>query len=179
MPVGHVPPAMAGPIQKIPGGLLDFFQLKNSGRNPHELPSVLQPVLAMEQWYWQTYSEIVGGTDAAIAGVAPVDKITVPDNEFWVVHEVQVDATLAAASVVIIVPYFRQGPAGSVNNYPFNLAEMDVWDAATAGTTYLRRMTHQAPLLLIPGSILGLRAPRLSAATTTGNLFARITRMKA
>lgn len=170
---------MSGPIQKIPGGLLDFLQLKNAGRNPADLPEVLQPVLEMQQWYWQTYAEITGGTDAAIVAVGLVDKVTVPDNEFWAVHEVQVDAALAVGSVVEIIPYFRQGPAGSINNYPFNLADPYLWDAATMGTVYLRRMLHPLPLLLVPGSILGIRTYRLSAATTTGNLFARFTRMKA
>lgn len=173
--------AVSRPIQKHAGGLLDFLQIKNAGKNPSDLPDSIQPVLEMRDWLWQTYAEMVAGTDAAITAFAPVDKITVPANEWWALHEAVATATLVAAATLDLAPYYRMGPAGSANNFPIPLADpLDTpWAEATNSASYFRRMTHPIPLLLPPGAILGIRPTNISANTTAGNLIVRITRMKA
>lgn len=166
------------PIQQIPGGLLGFLQMKNAGRNPSVLPDELAAVLEMRDWYWQTFPLIAAGVDAAIAAAGLVDKLTVPAGEYWAVHDVEIVATLAAASNGLFVAYYRTGQ-GAANQFPFNLMPPQRWTQATDGNTLTAVMTPRATLLLGPGAQLGIRTLFLSAATTTGNLVARYTRLPA
>lgn len=168
----------SGPIQAQVGGFLGFLQLKNNGRNPGELPNTMQSVIDVRQWFWQTYAEVIVGTDAAIAAAGLVDKLTVPQGEFWAVHDVTLTATVAAASTSLFQPYYRNG-LGAANSFPFPLSVPTRWAEATDGTSVLVPMTPRETLLLQPGGVLGVRALFLSAATTAGNLVARVTRLRA
>lgn len=169
------------PIQVIPPGLLGFLQLKNGGQNPRQFPEVLQPVLELMHWYLFANSEVVLGTDAAIAAAGLVNYLTVPDDEFWAVHDVQAAVTLAAGSTAVLSIYYRSGPSGGAANFPFSLSEAPViWTEATMGNGAIARMERERPLLIVPpGGALGVRAHFLSAASTTGNVAARITRLPA
>lgn len=166
------------PIQQIPGGLLGFLQLKNAGQNPSELPASLQAVLEMREWYWQSFAQVAVGTDAAIAAAGFVDKITVPAGEYWAIHDVAVVATLAAASNGLFVGYYRNGQ-GAANQFPFNLSDPQRWTEATDGAALVFTMRPRDTLLLQPGAVLGIRTLFLSAATTTGNMTVRYTRLQA
>lgn len=92
------------PLNKIPGGLLDFFGIKSFGQNPQYLEARVQPTLDMLLWYAQTnatYFEVPtitltvanqpGGT-LEFPSSQPINYVTggtlrVPENEVWFVHE--------------------------------------------------------------------------------------------
>lgn len=169
------------PIQVIPPGLLGFLQIKNGGLNPREFPEVLQPVMELMHWYLYANAEVVTGTDAAIAAASLTNYLTVPDDEWWVVHDAQAAMTMAAASTAVWSLYYRSGPSGGAANFPFAISTAPVvWSEATMGSGAIVRMERERPLLIIPpGGALGVRAHFLSAATTTGNVIARITRLPA
>lgn len=83
---------ISGPLQVIPRGFLGFFQLKNGGVNPTEMPDSLQCVLEMRDWYFNANAEtfdvgsvaVAGGTTGNVAWTSPV---IVPNDEFWWVTE--------------------------------------------------------------------------------------------
>lgn len=165
------------PIQSQPQGLLGFLQLKNLGQNPSELPDVLQPVLELRDWYLQTNSEIVSGTDAAIAAVGVSNNLIVPQGEYWFVHDVGLLIQLAAGATWRGAICYRNGPAGLLG-INFQLAETINWAQATDGTNVLQGMTRDRPLIIPPDGRIGIQTSALSAPTVTGNVFARITRLK-
>lgn len=167
---------MSGPIQTNPVGLLGFFQLKNMGKNPSEFMESLQPALEMRDWYLQTNSEIRSGVDAAIAAAGTARYLEVPAGKMWAVHDVAISANLAAAATIRLQPTYAMGPTGSALSFHFPLNEKVNWDQATDGTTLVIRADLAGRLLLIPpGGCLGIRTFALSAATTAGNVVARIT----
>lgn len=166
------------PIQQLPGGLLGFLQLKNAGRNPTEVNSLLQMTMDLRDWYLQTNMESVVGTDAAIAAVGSAFYLTVPDGEFWCVHDCVLSINLAAAATIVCAPCYRLGPA-IAPSFARPLAPLRRWDQAVEGTTIVQGAENYMPMFLPPGAGLGIRTTALSVATTAGNVVARITRLKA
>lgn len=167
---------MSGPIQTLPTGLLGFFQLKNVGKYPHDFLETLQGVFELRDWYLQAQSQVRSGVDAAIAATGTPVYLTVPNGVMWAVHDMAVSATLAVGATFRAQPTYRNGPTGSAAAFHFPLNDATTWTEATDGGTVILPADLNGRLLLIPpGGALGARVFALSAATTTGNVTARIT----
>lgn len=166
---------MSGPLQTLPQGMLGFFQLKNAGKNPTDMPEVLQPVLELRDWYFQTNNQIMAGTDTAIAAAGTFAYLTVPAGRMWAVHDVAITGTVAVASTVFLQPTYFSGGPGSPLAFHFPLtSEPFRWDEALQGATLVLRSERVGLLLLPPGGGLGIRVLSLSAAMTANNVVARI-----
>lgn len=105
---------MSRPINVIAPGLLGFFQLKQSGKNPDELSDTVIPSLEMFDWYMQarlvdSFITIGGGassTRTSANGVTgfvsfTTNPIEVPQGEAWWVwnYNVTTNALPAGDSV--------------------------------------------------------------------------------
>lgn len=107
MALEHQADAFNGPIQSIPEGLLSFFQLKNQGRNPHELGQVVQPDFEMRDWYFASRAVVTTATVNVIAGTlnfyeftAPVGGLVVPNTELWYIVDYSLIVGLAAGETL-------------------------------------------------------------------------------
>lgn len=166
------------PIQAIPQGLLGFLQLKNAGKNPQELNSLLQSSLDLGEWMLQTAPEIEAGTNGAIAAAGFTAYQTVPDGEWWFLHDVNATLGLAAAATAVAVPAFRQGST-SLFSAPNLLARNDtVWSQATHGSSLIVPADLRRPRFIGPGFQIGIYVSALSAPTTAiTNTVTRFTRL--
>jgi len=93
--------AQWGPIQLIPPGLLGFFNLKNSGKNPRTLDDNINPSLELLPWYLCSQQEGLVGTLSIVdtnigefQAMTALDTLTVPDQEWWYVHSHSVHVAL-------------------------------------------------------------------------------------
>lgn len=89
----------SGPIQLNPPGLLALLQVKNSGKNPTVLLDSVSPTVDMGTWYMrsmQEYSQVVGNLPADGSGTLGV-SISVPQGEWWFVHELGLEVRAGAA----------------------------------------------------------------------------------
>jgi len=99
-------PEIYRPIQIIPPGFLGFFNLKNEGKNPSEIPSLLTPTVELQKWYLNSSAQKMSATNATrnltndLDGFAipTANVITVPDGEWWYVHNLIGWAILPAAA---------------------------------------------------------------------------------
>jgi len=96
--------AVYGPIQIVPPGLLGALNLKNVGRNPSELNSMIQPTLDLQEWLLVQNQEslfasrpMVNGDISTFFPMTAGDSMTIPDNEYWYVWNHTVTMGLGAA----------------------------------------------------------------------------------
>lgn len=168
----------SGPIQQIPQGLLGFLQLKNRGQNPSELPDVLSPGFELSNWYLETGAEIVVQDAPVAVAVGTINLITVPNDQWWLVHDFFVNVGLDAGSTVFGCPVYRHGQA-AVAATPMPLAEPRLFQFAVEGALALAPSTIVLPMFLPPGARLGFRATATSGAIAAlSTAAARITRLR-
>lgn len=80
-----------GPIQQIPRGLLDLFQLKNLGRNPSLLTESYYPCLEIRDWLMFSKRERLFTSIAVATGTRGFQNFPTPipspdPGEVWYVH---------------------------------------------------------------------------------------------
>ena len=78
-------------VQKQPAGLLDYFGIKNGGKNPQSLAEVIAPVLDLDRWYKVADEEyltggISGHASAGWVTASPI-SLAIPPLEVWHVHQ--------------------------------------------------------------------------------------------
>jgi len=84
---------MAFKLNRIPAGLLSFFQVKSDGNNPNAIEESVRGVVDLAPFYWTdvvlksvTASQtLVDGNDVGTA----VAEINIPQNEIWAVMGVE------------------------------------------------------------------------------------------
>lgn len=70
-------------INRSPSGLLSFFGIKNTGRNPSTIGDSLAPTLELVPWYLSQNSESLEFT-GAVPGIGfNPGWFNVPENETW------------------------------------------------------------------------------------------------
>lgn len=173
------------PIQVYPPGLLGFLQLKNIGRNPEELPNVLQPTLDLFDWIMKARAEdIVPSRVASAPGIALANgqiglqrfSPNVPvtrSNEWWWVENYTVGTgTLGATDTSGFALGFLTPTVGASNLYVVGTPSPIV-----TGTANGRALTAFAGgFFLPPSSELVLRVMANDTATTISySAFVRFT----
>lgn len=141
-------------IQRFPRGLQELLGTKNLGVNPDELNGALSCVLDMLALYGlndERY-ESASGTVAEGAGVT----ITVPDTQFWVLHDVSLHwVKTATATYMQGSIWQRKGTTGpfvglatgpTAVGYPFG--------STAAPTSLLASFNPCPPRLLTPGTVI-------------------------
>lgn len=174
---------MAGPLNIIPPGFLGFLQLKNFGKNPSEVPEVIAPTFDMLSWYMQGEAVPMAGTDATRACTSDLDgfvaltsnTITVPDGEWWFVHNVYLYASLPAATT----EFFSGSPCW-FNANTFQGEVLCPPGQLIQGVAALTRryFTAARDFFVPPGSQFGAYVLTCETATSiTVGLNGRITRL--
>lgn len=175
------------PIQTIPQGLLGFLQLKNAGKNPSELNSLLQSTMDLRDWLWQTApTEAVAGTAAAIGASGFTSYITIPQQEWWVVYEVTatINQTLAT-DWGWFAPAYRMATTPGPQNHPWLLAPLTLVDrGGTRDVGPLVNLPMQIangmPRIFGPGFEIGIWSSTFAGGPDAlTNALARITRLRA
>ena len=172
-----------GPIQVIPPGLLGFFELKTSGRNPDQLLSGYQPALEMFDWLMEAsaidWNKVFGAGGVAGRTVAAGNLgynaytspsgIVVPATEaWWVISYTIVSSvvTLGTSSMQIVPAFSRQSPAVAFRD----LYAVGAPSAVVVGGGVGRVCSAQATGFFVPpGSDLGFIL--LQNETATANDF--------
>lgn len=171
---------MSGPIQIIPPGLLGYFQLKNRGRNPTDMPETLFPMMDLLEWYLHANGEqlatlsfsipATGSDSQPFAGLGGI----VPNGEWWYVHYMcAFSAPLLAAdtveklqcAVIVSDPSPQTILLGQASNQTMTGANKRQWAGGQMGA------------FIGPGAALGIFYSAITATniTITGN--ARISRL--
>jgi hypothetical protein len=167
---------MPAPINVELRGYLDFFRLKNGGRNPQITGEVLQPTMDMQRWYLEsqandyniTFANITGANDDAdfipITATSPTNlangsQLQVPQTEIWIVMPgSSVTATgnsVANQRVKLgLVSIARIAPP----NQPLNLPMVEQgWSTFDATILFTASWILEEPIWLRSGSFLLVR----------------------
>jgi len=124
----------AGPIQVQPAGLLGLLQLKSWGERPNILQGSVLPNLDMEPWWLRGSLEPLVISAAPVnlgpmpAGFTLIGLSTLPTNEWWFVHWLNVflQGTTAAAEVLeaSIGVVFQSNALGAIPDFTVARTQM-------------------------------------------------------
>lgn len=157
-------------INRLPLGILGFLGIKNGGRYPEELPSVLSPTWDFAEQYLATNSEVASNV-LAIAAVGYQAFFTVPNGELWYVRGLSFATGTLGAGVTLQLGIAWTDPSSTVT-----VGLRDPSDAQTTGARALVCLPET--WIATPGSTIGLVCTRLAAGpvNVTGAVrFARMT----
>jgi len=171
-----------GPLQLIPPGLLGFLQLKNAGKSPSELSSLLQSTMELRDWFFQsTFEQVIQTatiTNGSVGFNLYTTPIIVPSGEYWWVHSYAVHVGgLIATDTVSFAPGFRLVQGGANAQYSVGVPQPLITGTAATrqGAAYVNDGWFVAP-----GTEFGIRVmanETLGAGLTyTGQL--RFTRLR-
>lgn len=160
----------SAPLNRIPGGVLDFFGIKSFGQNPQNLEAKVQPTLDMLLWYAQTnafYMEVPTITLATTLGVAggtvefpatsPTNlangtQLVVPSNEVWFIHEFVTKAIYNnGGDLGEFWPAIHEYPTGITRPQPCTTSQFHVGTATYVRTAWA---SMERPIFVAPGSFI-------------------------
>lgn len=171
-------------IQRTPPGLLDYFGIKNGGRNPQSLAEVVAPVLDLDRWYKVSDEEYLTGGIAGHASAGWVSSspilMTVPATEIWHVHQFGWVVAMAENRNLIFSPGSRVPEGGfltggmPVVDQPINITS----PAAVATYTYYGGTDWQGyGKFFRQGTVFGAHITNIGAAMDF-SFQLRFTRMR-
>jgi hypothetical protein len=174
-------------INRVPPGLLNFYGLKNGGRAPQALGPVLTPVIELQRFYELDSTEYYADASAPVAaggvlgdfdfGGGTLTPGTVPEDEFWHVHQYTVQLSIAAACTrYVFVPTVQlrrtNGPgAGSRYSVAVGPPVTYVGAAALAEILYL---PADRDFWMPAGAILGGFTLALAPLATAVQAYAKV-----
>ena len=182
-----------GTINRIPFGLLDFFKIKQGGRNPQELGASLQPTLDMFSWYayqdcgdFRTAQIVLGGATSdgalAIPQTFPADittggQLVVPADETWLMLEASVRWTISDAAGTAD---FWLGYDIDSTTCAFPMDGASGFTTGIAGITRGGRRALQRPVFVPPGATIRFltHGATLGAGGVNYQGFFRLFRMR-
>lgn len=101
---------MPGEVQRLPWGLLGFFDIKTMGRYPNVLSDQLVVVLD-ELWNLNDANYglvIVSSNPSAAVGFDTTPALTVPQQELWRVSALSIVVTTGVGESIVFSPSVRQ-----------------------------------------------------------------------
>jgi hypothetical protein len=158
-------------INKSPGGLLGFLGLKNGGRNPSQFGELVAPTWDLSPLYLYTNTEYTETLPSA-AAIGYVPAFTVPNGEFWYVHEYGVYSAVLGAGQSVTWALAMRDPGGSIVVNLTPAATVTVVGTRGVLGTLLDRA-------LSPGTTLGLYVTQLAAGPVAFSADLRFSRMVA
>lgn len=104
---GELPPP---PINRHPNGLLDFFGIKNGGRNPQYLLPSLSPTIDLLQHYAQAnaintayvYAPAASVGGGFLAGLDGVTDVVVPPTEMWLIAAMEMEISILPGNSTLL-----------------------------------------------------------------------------
>lgn len=155
--------------------------MKNSGQNPRDLPSTLQGVLELREWYWETSSEIVLNSGTGLIPAATVAGnfifFTVPLGEVWALLDYDFIPVTGAGQSITFRLMFMDSPAP--NGTVFGLLDYVTKGANNTQGVSTRR--NDRIVVMRGGYQIGLHISAITtaAADIGGSAGVRIARCKA
>jgi len=147
-------------INRQPLGLLSFFGIKNSGRNPSALAESIAPTLDLSQWYLATNSQSTAINDN-VAAVGFTTFIQVPQNETWAILACTVNSqnALGAGQTLRIGGAFsRPSVLGNV------VAPLTLYgESVTVGAVAVAWSNPGSIVFVPPGATVGLYCAAIAA----------------
>lgn len=167
---------LTSPLNRIPEGLLDFFQIKSMGENPQSLLPDLRGVLDLTRWYSDTTAEEGTALLTSLAASAPTSVISiasanwladgtidfarggaftqVPNGEVWLVLEATMQWAMSShsghSSTMVLTSARVFG-----SNQQQVITDSQVGWQSNLGTTGMAGYTIATkPFWLLPGSVL-------------------------
>jgi len=156
-------------INKLPLGLLGFLGIKNGGRYPQELASVLAPTWDLSSLYLNANAE--NRVDVvAIAALGSQAFFTVPTGEAWMVLLASAATGTLGAGVTIELGLQTTDAAALVT-----IATSPMSGARTVGARCAINLAD--PIFLGPGSTFGINCTQLVAGPVNVTLATRFARL--
>lgn len=162
-------------INRSPSGLLSFFGIKNTGRNPAALQEVLSPTLDLVNWYLIQNSESVS-INGAVAAIGLNTLTNVPETETWAILACAVNsvAAMGAGQGLLVGGAWARNP-NALTIYP-----LTVWPGlktVTAGEVAVSWSRSGDVTFAPPGAVLGFYCGYLTAGPITCTMNLTIVRM--
>lgn len=159
-------------INRSPAGLLSFFGIKNTGRNPAALQESLSPTIDLAQWYLGTNSESFA-INQNVAAVGFTQFVSVPETETWAILGCTVNsqAVLGAGVTLRIGGAWARNP-NSLVVYPLTL----FGDTATTGAVAVSWSAPGDLMFAPPGASVGVYCSVLVAGPV--NCTLNLTRVR-
>lgn len=163
----------APPLQILPTGLLGLFGIKNGGKYPQQLLESLQPVIDIFHLYGQTNEEHLLENLNAVAEGTQSTTLVVPENQFWMLHDMTVFAFANATELIEFnCEYLLRGNADYAVG-PYELID-NVAGATSLGK--IARMERSREVILPPGTMITCHVARL-IGNVAFSVSARISRL--
>jgi len=154
-------------INRQPAGLLSFFGIKNTGRNPRDLATTISPTLDLHDWYLSQNSEsVVVNSALAALGFSPF--YNVPETETWALLGVAVNsgaALGAGQSLRCGAAWTRPSPTAAVIAPLTNLSQTE-----TTGAVAISWSAPEQLVFVPPGASIGVYTSVLVAGPVSVNL---------
>lgn len=155
---------MAQNLNRIPAGLLSYFQIKSLGQNPSAFEDNVRPTLDLREFYNTSLGLQIATESQSLVDVGDRDttiaEITIPSNEIWICRGIQSTANCTAfAANEYVVGYPRLLEInGAVTAFFFtDEIEKDGGGAmqTLVGETIVRGKVFDNPLMLPGGAKIG------------------------
>jgi len=146
-------------INKLPFGLLGFLGLKNGGQNPSDLSNILSPVIDLADLYYGTNKQLFR-VQANVTAIGFNALATVPNDEVWYV----IGAACNSNAVLGAGVSLRGAMAyAAIDGAAFNVVPLGEYASMTVGEVWYSAAVLGRPLVLAPGSQLGVYCTFIAA----------------
>jgi hypothetical protein len=189
---------MASSLNKVPRGLLDFFNIKQQGRNPEYLSETLVGLLDILPWYtytsasWSIFStdysvaqtedafNVITAASRTWGTVLPDDGVTiaVPQNEVWLITEWSEGTRVGApaANNGGAVPCYRDPTYATIGALPVPCSPLTGFQATAGSNGYVESHLDRFPFFLQGGAQLGRSF--FGGLATAGSHFTSYTNLR-
>lgn len=151
-------------INRQPVGLLGFLGIKNFGRNPDTLATVLSPVWETSDLYLSQSSRY-SVTNISVAATGGATVLTVPNGKVWKVYAVSIRFTPGVGAAVSVTPCLSPQSPSTV--YVAMGASAGFTNAAP-GTVFFNREA-----VIEAGTGIGYTCEALTAGPVAGIVYCR------
>lgn len=154
-------------INRQPYGLLSFFGIKNTGRNPASMGEVLSPTLPLDEWYLALNSEPFT-VNISVPVIGFTGFVQVPQFETWAILGCTVNSTAvlgAGTTLQVQGAWARSSPAGQVVAPLTGLGTR-----STTGQVATAFGEPQGYTLIPPGANIGVYCSEVVAGPVTCTL---------
>lgn len=154
-----------GNLNRQPGGILGFLGIKNFGRAPDELASILAGTWDFTQWYLANAAQyqLIGGTITATGGLA---VHTAPVGKVLAVMAFDCQIVTGAGDTVQYT-LCQIAPGGTVPRVCYGTQE----NVLASQNTRRGLELATAPLIVMPGESLGLSVQNFTGAAVFSSVI--------
>jgi hypothetical protein len=154
-----------GQLNRQPAGILGFLGIKNFGRSPDELATILAGTWDLSAWYVANAAQYLlgSGTITATGGIA---VHTVPPGKVWTVigFDCQI---ITGAGDTVQYGFCQIAPGGTVPRVVYGTQE----NVAASQNTRRGLELYTAPLIVMPGEALGLSISNFTGAAVFNSVI--------